>query len=112
MAAMRIGTAQEKAFARELVQRLVKELPPHLMESRRQVLSINKITRLLEKTYQSAGAYRREHGIGFIRRAVLANTFKWELKSSGYPDDFIDVATEGLVVEISKSGAPPAAPSA
>jgi hypothetical protein len=106
---MRFGTAEEKAFARDLVQRLVKELPPNDITTRRQVLSVNKITRELEKAYQNAAAYQRENRIGFIRRAVLANTFKWELKASGYPDEFIDVATEGLVFEISKVSRAPAA---
>jgi hypothetical protein len=100
---MRFGSAQEKAFARELVDRLAKELPPAMMASRRQVLSVNKITRLLEKTYQTVGAYQRENRVGFIKRAVLANTFKWELKNAGYPEDFVEVATEGLVIEISKA---------
>lgn len=100
---MRFGTAQEKAFARTLVERLVVDLPPALMASRRQVLSVNKITKLLEKTYQGASAYQREHRVGFIKRAVLANSFKWELKNAGYPDDFIDMATEGLIVEISRA---------
>jgi hypothetical protein len=105
---MRFGTAQEKAFARELVEHLVQELPPDLMVSRRQVLSVNKITKLLQKTYLSVGAYQREHKVGFIKRAVLANAFKWELKNTGYPDDFIDMATEGLVVEISRATTAPA----
>jgi hypothetical protein len=106
---MRFGTALEKAFARELVERLVKDLPPALMTDRRNVLSVNKITKLLEKTYGSANAWQREHRIGFIKRAVLANAFKWELKNAGYPDDFTDMATEGLVVEITKATAAPAA---
>jgi hypothetical protein len=100
---MRFGTAQEKAFARELVERIVKDLPPDVMTRNRQSFSVNKITRLLEKTFQNAGSYQREHRIGFIKRAVLANTFKWELKNAGYPDDFTDIATEGLVFEISKA---------
>jgi len=100
---MRFGTAQEKAFARDLVLELAKDLKPVLLASRRQVLSVNKITRQLEKTYQGVAAYQREHRPGFIRRAVLANTFKWELKNAGYPDDFVEIATEGLVVEMSKA---------
>jgi len=107
--AMRIGTAQEKAFARGLVERIVKDLPPQVMATNRQSFSVNKVTRLLEKTYEHAGNYQREHRVGFIKRAVLANTFKWELKNAGYPDDFTDMATEGLVFEISKVSRAPSA---
>ena len=90
----------EKKLAKELVEKLVKELPPELMENRRKVLSVNKITRLLENSYKIAGGYQKENKIGFIKRAILANTFKWELKNKGFPDDFVDMATEGLVVAL------------
>lgn len=93
----------EQAFAHEMVQRLVKEIPPTLMESRRKVLSVNKVTRLLERTFSSATDYQREHRIGFIKRAMLANSFKWEMKGAKYPDDFIEMATEGLIVTLSKA---------
>jgi hypothetical protein len=103
---MKFGLSRDSAFAKELVTRLTKELPPALMDERRKVLSVNKVTRQLEKTFEAAANYQREHRIGFIRRAFLANGFRWELKNQGYPDDFIDVATEGLVVELSRGGKP------
>lgn len=94
--------AAEKIFARELAHNLSKEIPPVLMENRRKVLSVNKITKLLERTYLSAAEYQHKNKMGFIKRAVFANTFKWELKLAKYPEDFIDVATEGLIVNLSK----------
>ncbi|HYF19373.1 MAG TPA: hypothetical protein VEA40_16020 [Ramlibacter sp.] len=100
---MRFGFSRENAFAKELAARLVRELPPTAMADRRKVLSVNKVTRLLERTYSQVAGWQRENRAGFIRRAVLANAFRWELKGSGYPDDFIDVATEGLVVEMTKA---------
>lgn len=109
---MKLGFSRETGFARELVAALSKELPAGLMETRRKALSVNKITRQLERTYQRAVAYQAEHRIGFIRRAALANAFRWELKENGFPDDFIDVATEGLVVELSKARSGGAAPKA
>lgn len=72
------------------------------MNERRQVLSANKISRLLEQSFEIAKAYQSEHKLGVLKRAVLANSFRWELKSCGYPEDFINVATEGLVVELGK----------
>ncbi|MBA2962910.1 MULTISPECIES: hypothetical protein [Ramlibacter] len=99
---MKFGPSRDNGFAKDLVERLTKELPPTLIETRRKVLSVNKVTRQLEKTFQAAAAYQRENRLGFIRRAFLANGFRWGLKNAGYPDDFIDVAVEGLVVELSK----------
>jgi hypothetical protein len=67
------------------------------------LLSVNKITRLLERTYALAADHRRKNRIGLLGQAVLANNFKWELKNAGYTEEFIDVATEGLVIELSKA---------
>lgn len=96
--------SSEKDFATHLVQRLVKELPPSLMGIQSKVLSVNKITRLLERTYELAENFKKEKKLGFVKRAVLANHFKWTLREQKYPEDFIKMATEGLVVALSKVG--------
>lgn len=92
----------EKEVAQRLVMELVAVLPIDLLEKQRKVISVNKITRVLEGIYLQAAQYRVAQSPGFFRQAVLANTFKWELKSRGYPESFIEVATEGLVVELAK----------
>lgn len=96
------GHASLQVFAQSLAQQLSKDLPPVLMSDRRKVLSVNKVTRLLDRTYQAASSYQQQHHMGFIKRAVLANSFKWELKHVKYPDDFVEMATEGLVVALCK----------
>ncbi|MDB5814911.1 MAG: hypothetical protein JWN23_2028 [Rhodocyclales bacterium] len=92
----------EKTLALELAAHFVKNIPPKLMDQRRQVLSANKVSRLLEQAFEKAKDHQEKVGMGFIKRAILANMFKWELKNNGYPQDFIEVATEGLVVELSR----------
>lgn len=96
---------KEKSLAQSLVIQLAKDLPPALMtaEKNRKVLSVNKITRLLEKTYALAYKYHQENKLGMIKRAILANFFKWELKNANYPEDFVNVATEGLIMELTKN---------
>ena len=92
----------EKAYAQELARRLATEIPPKMVDQHRKLLSVNKLTRILERTYQEAASYQKEHELGFIKRAIFANAFKWELKSGGYSEEFITMATEGLVVKLSK----------
>jgi hypothetical protein len=92
----------EKALAKEMSQQITQNISSKLMTERRTVLSAKKITRLLEQCYESAKVYQATYKPGTMRRAILANNFKWELKSNGYPDDFIDVATEGLIFELEK----------
>lgn len=93
----------ENAFAKDLARQLASELPADLLAKSGKLLSVNKITRHLEQIYQPATAYGKTKKVGFIRQAVIANTFKWELKNKGYSDEFVDLATEGLVVRLAKA---------
>lgn len=93
----------EKALAKKLAEHLAKNIPPKLMDKGRQVLSANRVSRLLEQAFETAKDHQARTGMGFMKRAILANSFKWELQARGYPKDFINVATEGLVVELSKA---------
>lgn len=93
----------EKILAQKMVDELVKQLPAKTLTQQTKVLSVNRITKILEKVYQTASTKRDGRKLGFVKKAVLANNFKWGLKSSGYSQEFIDMATEGLIVEISKN---------
>ena len=93
----------DKSLAKSLAQTLSKEISPKLMNEKRKLLSVNKITKILEIAYQSVEMYQVNKKLGFFRRVVLANNFKWELKSLNYPDDFVNMATEGLLVSLTKS---------
>ncbi|MEJ5896896.1 hypothetical protein WIT60_08545 [Aquabacterium sp. G14] len=93
---------QEKSFVAQQLAVLVKDLPPTLIQDGRGKVSVNKITRHLERVYKAASDFKEAQNIGFMGRAVMANAFKWGLKECGYPDEFADMATEGLVVALSK----------
>ncbi len=96
----------EKLLARQLADQLTKELPPKFMEDGSNKLSVNKITRSLEKIYREAlGHHEGQQRMGLLHRSVFANTFKWSLKEKGYSAEFCDVATEGLIMELAKSRA-------
>lgn len=83
-------------------ERLKKALPPAQMETKRHILSVNKVTRQLEQIYELAKTHQTQLGLGFFRRAYLANRLKWQLQDQGYPKDFVDMAIEGLLVELAK----------
>lgn len=89
-------------FVLSLVERLTKELPPALMVEHHKVLSVNKITRLLERNAAQAVNYQKERKFGYFRRVRLINSYKWSLKEVGYPDDFVDIAVESLIVGLAK----------
>ncbi|RYH20490.1 MAG: hypothetical protein EON54_26325 [Alcaligenaceae bacterium] len=92
----------EKVLAYELSQHLIKNIPAKLMSERRQVLSASRISRLLEQVFDRAQNNAHGVGNGFFSRTFLANSFKWELREAGYPDEFINIAVEGLLMKLSR----------
>lgn len=92
----------EQALAARLAAHVEKNLPAKLMDDKRHILSANKITRVLEQAFEQAVDHKTKFQPSFFRRAVLANKLKWELRSKGFPDDFISVMTESVIVALSR----------
>ena len=65
-------------------------------------ISEKRITRILEGIYQKAVSYRDERSLGVYTKARMGNTFRWELESLGYSKDFVKMATEGMVVYLTR----------
>jgi len=96
-------------FAKSLAGTLSKRYPPAIDMNPEKKVSENRLTRVLEETLAKAVEFQREHRLGLIGKAKLGSEFKWQLKELGYSDKFIDVATEGLMVYITRgTNAPPA----
>lgn len=98
----RLGFAAERSLATTITERLKTALPPAQIMSKRHILSVNKVTRQLEQAFDLAKEHREKLGLGFLRRAYLANQLKWRLQEQGYPKDFVDMAIEGLLIELAK----------
>ncbi|QHI98993.1 hypothetical protein GT347_13945 [Xylophilus rhododendri] len=95
--------SEERSFAAALVEQVVRQLPPEtLHRDDKGELSVNKITRTLERIFRDAANFSQKRKMGLMRRSIFANAFKWSLSEKGYPAKFIDLATEGLVVEMAK----------
>jgi hypothetical protein len=84
------------------VDLLARDLAPADTQEGVHRLSVNRATRLLERTIRRAGDQQAESQWGMVNRALVANAFKWELLNRGYSRAFADVATEGLVVELAR----------
>jgi hypothetical protein len=65
-------------------------------------LSQKRIITILEEAFSRAAAFRKQHKLGVYKKARLGNTFRWELKEWGYSEKFVEIATEGLIVYISR----------
>lgn len=90
-------------FAKGLAQGIAKRYPPAMDRgSAERKISQKRLTAILEDTFGQASAYKQENKLGVYKKARLSNTFRWELEELGYSKRFIEVATEGLVVYISR----------
>lgn len=89
-------------FAKELAEMVAKRYPPTLDKAPERRISANRISKVLEDALSRAADYNRSARLGVYRKARLANTFKWQLKELGYSDGFVEVATEGLLVYVSR----------
>lgn len=89
-------------FAKTLAQDIAKRYPPSMDTAQEKRVSANRLTKILEDAYAKAKQFNQEKQLGTYKKAKLGNTFRWELKELGYSKEFIEVATEGLIVYLSK----------
>ena len=96
------STKEVTAFAKSLAATLAKRYPPALDINPEKKISEARLAKVLEETLTQASEFQREHKLGFFGKAKLGNEFKWQLKELGYTEKFVDVATEGLMVYITR----------
>ena len=100
------GSVSSKAvdeFAKSLALEIAKRYPPALDQgSGERRLSQKRLTAILEDAYQKAIEFKTQHKLGVYKKARLGNAFRWELEELGYSKKFIETATEGLVVYITR----------
>lgn len=96
------GRVPVEAFAKTLAEDIAKRYPPALDKDPSKRPSVNRLTRIVEDACEKAQTFRAEHQLGWLGKAKLANAFRWELAELGYRKDFVEVATEAVVVHLSR----------
>ena len=89
-------------FAKILAQDIAKRYPPAIANNPEQMISQKRLTSILEDAFTRAAQFRSEHRLGWFKRVKLVNEFQWELKEIGYEKKFVDLATEGLLVYVTR----------
>jgi hypothetical protein len=84
-------------FALKLAADLAQRYPPDLENSKPRKRNPQRLNRAFDDTFNRAIDFQREQQLGVYGKARLGNTFKWELKRLGYPDDFVDLTTRSLI---------------
>lgn len=85
-------------FAKSLAQELAKRYPPTIDQQAEKRPSVNRLTRVMEDAVVKVAAFQAEHRLGWFGKAKLGNAFRWELVELGYTKEFVDLATEAVVV--------------
>jgi hypothetical protein len=98
-----VSGKQVDEFARSLAQEIAKRYPPTMdTGSIERKISQKRLTTILEDAFNKAVGFRNQHKLGVYKKARLSNTFRWELTELGFGEKFVETATEGLVVYISR----------
>ena len=95
-------------FAKILAQDVAKRYPPAIANNPAQMVSQKRLSGILEEVFTRAVEFKRENRLGWFKKAKLGNEFRWELKEMGYDEKFIDVATDGLIVCMTRGPSPKA----
>jgi hypothetical protein len=69
-------------------------------------LSPQAVTNIVEAVIGKAVNKSQEWQLGVVGKARLGNSMRWALKERGYPQAFVDVVVEALVVYVTGLAAP------
>jgi hypothetical protein len=89
-------------FAKALAGEIAKRYPPELDQQPGKRPSVNRMTRIIEDATLKAVEFQAEHRLGWFGKAKLSNAFRWELTALGYQKDLVEVATEAVVIHLSR----------
>ncbi len=89
-------------YSRELTAKLVKRYPPSLDQKPSQKPSVNRLTRIIEETLKAAVEFQLKNKLGWLGKSKFANEFRWALTEAGYTKEFVDFATEAMVVYLNR----------
>src|SRR5690554_5761710 len=102
----RFSSKEVDTFAKSLALEISKRYPPALEAAKEKKISQNRIARVLEDACKKATEFNSEKHLGVYRKARLGNTFRWELTELGYSKHFVELATEGLIIYITRKNQP------
>jgi len=98
----RFSTTDLDTFAKELAADIAKRYPPEMEKNKQKKISAKRVTRILEEALDKAKSFKMEKKLGVYKKARLGNNFKWELDNLGYSSEFVEIATEGMIVYLTR----------
>lgn len=102
------GGKELEEFAKSLAQEILRQFPPAMANDPQRMVNPKRLTAVIEEVCEKAAQFKEDKKLGMFKKASLGNTFQWELKEMGYNEKFVEVATEAMIVYITRR-APPSA---
>jgi hypothetical protein len=87
-------------FATGLARDFARDYP--LADAKSERNTARRLARAIDAACERAASFQKEKKLGVYGKAKLGTTFKWELKTLGYRDDFIDEFTRSLLLRLSR----------
>lgn len=80
-----------------LIKDLKRDIAPELTVKRRQAMSVNKTTRVVERIVQQFKVYDQSRKLGYFARVRYFHHLEWALRDHGYGKEFVDLVLESLL---------------
>lgn len=88
-------------FGKALAERFAKRCPPEMQDAPEGAWE-QKRQSAMGVVYSDVAALQRRTHVGWVRRAIMANTVKWELKERGYRNDLVNSIVLDMLVQMTR----------
>jgi hypothetical protein len=92
------AASQAQEFGRSLARFFIDRMPRDTSNKKNK--SIAKRRETLDKMFLQIAQFKAQHKLNIYKKAKLGNAFKWELRTAGYDDEFIDALTHTLMQKL------------
>lgn len=95
-------------FAKQLANEFGQRMPVKVLLQQNRKVSPERVALIIDTVIKKATEFSKLQRLGWLAKARLGMTFKWELKAAGYPEDMADILTKSVVIHIAgKQASPP-----
>lgn len=95
-------------FAKSLAQDIARRYPVAIDGDPAKRPSVNRLTRIVEDACAKVVAFQAKHRLGWFGKAKLGNAVRWTLTEMGYQRDFVELATEAVIIHLGRKPPGPA----
>lgn len=99
------NSKQINAIVEGCVSELSRRYPPSMATGQGRKLSPQAVTNILESALSKLVTQTQQFKLGWLGKARLANDLKWSLAEKGYPEKFIELFIEAVIVYITRKSA-------